>query len=240
MTRYPARARPPRQPVRPRLASPGGARRRRMSRSRRRHDAAGRDRVRVLAARRAAAVRGDRPRAGGRAAARSRTRGQRADLGDGAAAAAAAAGARRSRCSRGRCRVRSPASRCCGRCRPRRCRSRSRSASLATLAARRVRAAHVPAWAAGATAGALTTSTSTNGPPMLLHLLGRGATPEQVRDTLTVCFLGLAAIGALALFATGDPDLPDGTLLRRSAARRARRPPGRPARFRPPITRRPV
>ena len=30
---------------------------------------------------------------------------------------------------------------------------------------------------------------------MLLHLLGRGATPEQVRDTLTVCFIGLAALG---------------------------------------------
>ena len=46
-----------------------------------------------------------------------------------------------------------------------------------TLAARRVTTAHVPAWAAGLAAGALTTSTSTNGPPMLLHLLGRGATP---------------------------------------------------------------
>ena len=61
-----------------------------------------------------------------------------------------------------------------------------------TLAARRVTSAHVPAWVAGLAAGALTTSTSTNGPPMLLHLLGRGATPEQVRDTLTVCFIGLA------------------------------------------------
>jgi uncharacterized membrane protein YfcA len=81
-----------------------------------------------------------------------------------------------------------------------------------TLAARRVRRAHVPAWAAGLAAGALTTSTSTNGPPMLLHLLGRGVTPEQVRDTLTVCFVALAAIGAGALFATGDPELPDATL----------------------------
>jgi uncharacterized membrane protein YfcA len=82
-----------------------------------------------------------------------------------------------------------------------------------TLAARRVRNAHVPAWAAGFAAGALTTSTSTNGPPLLLHLLGRGATPEQVRDTLTVCFLALAPIGAAALFATGDPELPDATLV---------------------------
>jgi uncharacterized protein len=84
---------------------------------------------------------------------------------------------------------------------------------VATLAARRVREAHVPAWAAGAAAGALTTSTSTNGPPLLLHLLGRGVTPVQVRDTLTACFIGLAAVGAFALFATGDPDLPDGALV---------------------------
>ena len=84
---------------------------------------------------------------------------------------------------------------------------------LGTLAARRVRTAHVPAWLAGLAAGALSTSTSTNGPPMLLHLLGRGATPEQVRDTLTVCFLGLAPIGAAALFLTGDVELPDGTLV---------------------------
>jgi uncharacterized membrane protein YfcA len=83
---------------------------------------------------------------------------------------------------------------------------------VATLAARRVRRAHVPAWVAGLAAGALTTSTSTNGPPMLLHLLGRGMTPEQVRDTLTVCFVVLAPIGAGALFTTGDPELPDATL----------------------------
>jgi uncharacterized protein len=83
---------------------------------------------------------------------------------------------------------------------------------IGTLAARRVRRAHLPAWAAGLSAGALTTSTSTNGPPMLLHLLGRGVPPEQVRDTLTVCFVALAFIGAAALFATGDPALPDATL----------------------------
>ena len=86
-------------------------------------------------------------------------------------------------------------------------------------ARRRVTSAHVPAWLAGLAAGALTTSTSTNGPPMLLHLLGRGATPEQVRDTLTVCFVGLAAIGAAALFATGDPELPDAALAARARAR---------------------
>jgi uncharacterized protein len=83
---------------------------------------------------------------------------------------------------------------------------------IGTLAARQVRSAHVPAWLAGLAAGALTTSTSTNGPPLLLHLLGRGVTPSQVRDTLTACFVGLAGIGAVALFATGSPELPDGAL----------------------------
>lgn len=83
---------------------------------------------------------------------------------------------------------------------------------LGTVLARRVRSAHVPAPLAGFAAGALTTSTSTNGPPMLLHLLGRGAQPEQVRDTLTVCFIGLAAIGGIALATTGSFELPDATL----------------------------
>ena len=101
-----------------------------------------------------------------------------------------------------------------------------------TLAARRVTTAHVPAWLAGIAAGALTTSTSTNGPPMLLHLIGRGVKPEQVRDTLTVCFIGLAAIGAVALFATGDPELPDATLTLALVPAVARRPPRRTARFR--------
>ena len=66
-----------------------------------------------------------------------------------------------------------------------------------------------PRSVAGFAAGALTTTTSTNGPPMLLHLLGRGATPEQVRDTLTAGFIGLAALGAIALAVTGTPALPD-------------------------------
>jgi uncharacterized membrane protein YfcA len=86
---------------------------------------------------------------------------------------------------------------------------------LATLAARRGagRPAHVPAWAAGFAAGALTTSTSTNGPPMLLHLLDRGAPPAVVRDTMTVCFLGLAVVGGIALAVTGTPALPDAALV---------------------------
>jgi uncharacterized protein len=82
---------------------------------------------------------------------------------------------------------------------------------LGTLAVRHGagRRAHVPAWAAGLTAGAMKTSTSVNGPPMLLHLLDRGASPVAVRDTMTVGFLGLAVIGAIALVVTGTPALPD-------------------------------
>jgi uncharacterized protein len=63
-----------------------------------------------------------------------------------------------------------------------------------------------PWWAAPATglsAGALVTSTNTSGPPLLLYLLGRGDEPGRVRDTLTVCQLGLSLIGAASLVATG-------------------------------------
>jgi uncharacterized membrane protein YfcA len=81
------------------------------------------------------------------------------------------------------------------------------------LAARHVTRMEVPAVVAGFAAGALTTTTSVNGPPMLLHLLGRGVRPEQVRDTLTAAFIGLAALGAVALAVTGTPALPDGALV---------------------------
>jgi uncharacterized membrane protein YfcA len=86
---------------------------------------------------------------------------------------------------------------------------------LGTLAARHAagRHLHIPVWAAGLSAGALTTSTTTSGPPLLLHLLGRGASPPQVRDSLTVCFLGLSVLGVLALVITGTPAMPDGVLV---------------------------
>jgi uncharacterized membrane protein YfcA len=63
-----------------------------------------------------------------------------------------------------------------------------------------------PAWAApaaGFSAGALVTSTNTSGPPLLLFMLGRGDEPARVRDTLTVCQLGLSVVGVLALVVTG-------------------------------------
>jgi uncharacterized membrane protein YfcA len=84
---------------------------------------------------------------------------------------------------------------------------------VATLLARRV-APTTPAWAgpiAGVAAGALTTSTTTAGPPLIAYLLGRRLEPERMRDTMPVCFLGLSVVGVIALIATGTsgavPDL---------------------------------
>jgi uncharacterized membrane protein YfcA len=77
---------------------------------------------------------------------------------------------------------------------------------VATLLARRLARRHTPAWAgpvAGLAAGALTTSTTTAGPPLVVYLLGRGLEPVQVRDTMPVCFLGLSVVGVVALWVTG-------------------------------------
>jgi uncharacterized protein len=74
-----------------------------------------------------------------------------------------------------------------------------------------------PWWAlpvTGLTAGGLTTSTTTAGPPLVLYLLHREAPPIVVRDTLTVCFLGLSITGAVALTVTGTTGAkPDATWL---------------------------
>jgi uncharacterized membrane protein YfcA len=78
---------------------------------------------------------------------------------------------------------------------------------IATLAARRLaRGRPAPAWAgpaAGLAAGGLTTSTTTAGPPLIAYLLGRRLEPAQMRDTMTVCFLGLSVVAVIALWATG-------------------------------------
>ena len=60
---------------------------------------------------------------------------------------------------------------------------------------------HVPV--AGVTAGALGTSTSLNGPPLIFCLLARRATPGQMRDTLAAIFLAEALIGLPALLLGG-------------------------------------
>ena len=66
----------------------------------------------------------------------------------------------------------------------------------------------------GLAAGALTTTTSANGPPILLYLLGRGVEAPRMRDTLSVLFIAFAAIG-LAALAVGHADaaLPEGPVV---------------------------
>ena len=93
---------------------------------------------------------------------------------------------------------------------------------FATLAVRALRgggatpdAGHPPGWAApvaGFASGALTTSTNTSGPPVVLYALARGATPVQTRDTLTVTFIGFALLGAAAL-ALGGAEAPHAAAL---------------------------
>lgn len=58
--------------------------------------------------------------------------------------------------------------------------------------------------AAGLSAGVLTTATSLNGPPLVLHLAGTRATAAEVRDTLALVLgaLGLAGLGVLAVAGT--------------------------------------
>lgn len=67
---------------------------------------------------------------------------------------------------------------------------------------------------AGLAAGALTTTTSANGPPLLLYFLGRGISPARMRDTLSVLFISFGCIG-LAALAVGSADLaiPGGALV---------------------------
>lgn len=71
-------------------------------------------------------------------------------------------------------------------------------------------AAHEPPrWArpaAGLAAGALNTSTSTGGPPIVLLLMSRGLRPGVVRDTLTASFVGCAPMSVTALLVTSTGD----------------------------------
>jgi uncharacterized membrane protein YfcA len=70
-----------------------------------------------------------------------------------------------------------------------------------------------PPWArpaAGLMTGALNTSTSTGGPPIVLLLMSRGLPPGVVRDTLTATFLGCGPVSAVALLVTSTSDaVPD-------------------------------
>ncbi|SDO03177.1 sulfite exporter TauE/SafE family protein [Geodermatophilus sp. DSM 45219] len=55
----------------------------------------------------------------------------------------------------------------------------------------------------GLVAGLLTTTTSTNGPPLVLWLERRQVAPAEMRDTLAALFLALNLIGAAVLTASG-------------------------------------
>ena len=146
-------------------------------------------------------------------------------------------------CSRGGSRASWRACSRCARSTRRRCRSAVTLGVFATLAVRALRAAprrrrrpgRPPPWAApaaGFTSGALTTSTNTSGPPVVLYVLARGATPVQTRDTLTVTFIGFALLGGAAL-ALGGADAPRRRRARRARPGRRGRPPDRPAHLRP-------
>ena len=59
------------------------------------------------------------------------------------------------------------------------------------------------AWAVGATSGALTTSTSVSGPPLVLWLRARGLPPAELRASLAASFLALNLAGAAAVAIAG-------------------------------------
>jgi hypothetical protein len=68
--------------------------------------------------------------------------------------------------------------------------------------------------AAGLAAGVLTTTTSTNGPPILLYLLARRVSAARMRDTLSVVLIAFSAIGLTALaLGAADVALPEGAVL---------------------------
>jgi uncharacterized membrane protein YfcA len=58
---------------------------------------------------------------------------------------------------------------------------------------------------AGFSAGVLTTSTTTNGPPLALWLGGRGLQPAVVRDTVSAAFLLLDMVGVGVVLAVVGP-----------------------------------
>jgi uncharacterized protein len=68
----------------------------------------------------------------------------------------------------------------------------------------RVRRSHLPlsaAWAVGFASGALTTSISVTGPPIVLWLEARGVRPEEFRASLAASFLVLNLAGGAVLLA---------------------------------------
>jgi uncharacterized membrane protein YfcA len=58
-------------------------------------------------------------------------------------------------------------------------------------------------WIAGVTSGALTTSISVSGPPLVLWLEGQGVSPGEFRATLAASFLALNVVGGAIVVAAG-------------------------------------
>lgn len=83
--------------------------------------------------------------------------------------------------------------------------------SRRTAAVARPRGWHVPV--SGLAAGALGTSTSLNGPPLVFCLLARSASPRQMRDTLAAIFLVEAVLGLPALLLSSTFTMPRAIVL---------------------------
>ncbi len=81
---------------------------------------------------------------------------------------------------------------------------RLRSRALAP----RARGWHAPV--AGISSGALATSTSLSGPPLVFCLLARGTAPAPMRDTLAAIFVAQALLALPALLATATFTVPRG------------------------------
>jgi uncharacterized membrane protein YfcA len=62
------------------------------------------------------------------------------------------------------------------------------------------------ACAVGMASGALTTSTSVSGPPLVLWLEAQGLQPAEMRTSLAICFLALNLAGGAALIAAGGTE----------------------------------
>lgn len=87
-------------------------------------------------------------------------------------------------------------------------RMRSRSRSRSHGPAARPRRWHGPV--AGLASGALATSTSLSGPPLVFCLLARGAAPAAMRDTLAAIFVAEALLSFPVLLGSGTFALPSG------------------------------
>lgn len=69
-----------------------------------------------------------------------------------------------------------------------------------------------PAAGPGLVSGVLATSTGLSGPPLVLYLLGHGARPAEIRDTMAAVFLVTGAMTIVALAVPGELDPAPGLL----------------------------